>query len=322
MPPLILHHYPMSPFAEKMRLVLGFKGLDWRSVTIPSVMPKPDLLALTGGYRRTPVLQVGADVICDTALQCEVLEHLAPGPTLYPAHAKGLARVIAQWAEGPLFWAAMGVSLGGKGVAQLFAGQPPEAAQVFAADRGAMMGGMHPPRGGDAAGAYRSYLRRLSSMLDGQDYLLGAAASVADFAVYHPLWFTRVQTSALADIFNATPAVLAWMDRMAAIGHGRSEPMSATEAIAACGRFSGSEGVNDAQKALFGGSAEPFIDEHRIPLGTRVAIAPESFGTEASEGELIAATRTRLTLARTDARAGPVRVHFPRIGYRMTRADG
>lgn len=71
---LILHHYPTSPFAEKARLLLGFKQLSWRSVMIPPVMPKPDLVALTGGYRKTPVLQVGADVYCDTALIARRLE--------------------------------------------------------------------------------------------------------------------------------------------------------------------------------------------------------------------------------------------------------
>ncbi|HEX3451354.1 MAG TPA: glutathione S-transferase N-terminal domain-containing protein, partial [Isosphaeraceae bacterium] len=69
---LILHHYPMSPFAEKIRLILGFKNLHWSSVLIPNIMPKPDLTALTGGYRKTPVLQIGADIYCDTALIAEV----------------------------------------------------------------------------------------------------------------------------------------------------------------------------------------------------------------------------------------------------------
>jgi len=104
---LILHHYPMSPFAEKVRLILGFKGLAWRSVQIPSIMPKPDLQALTGGYRRTPVLQVGADIYCDTALICDVLEHRQPAPALYPPAHKGAARILAQWADQQLFTAAM-----------------------------------------------------------------------------------------------------------------------------------------------------------------------------------------------------------------------
>jgi glutathione S-transferase len=71
---LILHHYDFSPFSEKIRLIFGLKALAWRSVTIPSVMPKPDLIALTGGYRHTPVLQIGADIFCDTRLIARELE--------------------------------------------------------------------------------------------------------------------------------------------------------------------------------------------------------------------------------------------------------
>ncbi|MDP2019355.1 MAG: glutathione S-transferase N-terminal domain-containing protein, partial [Hydrogenophaga sp.] len=122
---LILHHYPMSPFSEKVRLILGHKQLAWKSVLIPSVMPKPDVVALTGGYRRTPFLQIGADIYCDTALICDVLEHHQPAPTLYPEHNKGIARVLAQWADSTLFWAAMAYTLSPKGAAALFANQPP-----------------------------------------------------------------------------------------------------------------------------------------------------------------------------------------------------
>jgi len=75
---LIFHHYPSSPFSEKVRLVFGFKGLAWKSVIIPMIMPKPDVIALTGGYRKTPILQIGADVYCDTALICRVLDRLHP----------------------------------------------------------------------------------------------------------------------------------------------------------------------------------------------------------------------------------------------------
>ena len=53
---LILHHYDFSNFAEKARLMLGFKGLAWHAVTQPPILPKPDVTVLTGGYRRTPVI--------------------------------------------------------------------------------------------------------------------------------------------------------------------------------------------------------------------------------------------------------------------------
>ena len=304
MPDLILHHYPSSPFSEKTRLMLGFKGLAWRSVFIPSVMPKPDVQALTGGYRRTPLLQIGADVYCDTALIADVLERWVPTPALFPEPLKGVSRLVAQWADSSLFWAAMGHNLSPKGAAAMFAGQPPGVAQAFAADRGAMSTGMQRLRPGDATAAYRSYLRRLAHMLHDQPYLLGDAPCIADFAAYHPLWFSRVVNPGMAGVLDATPGVLAWMDRMAAIGHGQPSKCHSAEAIAVAAAAEPAPLPDDV-----------FQDDHGIALGSRVTVAAESFGPEATEGTLLAATRTHYTLARTDERAGRLHVHFPRIGY-------
>ena len=306
---LILHHYPTSPFSEKIRLILGYKNLPWKSVVIPVIMPKPDLVALTGGYRKTPVLQIGADIYCDTALICDVLEHLQPMPTLYPEPSKGMARTLAHWADNTLFWTAMAFSMQPKGVAQMFSNAPPEMARAFIEDRKAMSVGMARLRPADAAAAYKSYLRRLSDMLDDLPFLLGDVPCIADFAMYHPLWFTRVRTSVLADILSATPAVLEWMDRMAAIGHGSMEQFSAAEAIAVAAASTPAP-LHDAHDNVF-------QDEDGIPLGSRVQVCGESFGPEPSEGELLAATRMHYTLRRTDERAGTVHVHLPRIGYQL-----
>lgn len=307
---LVLHHYSTSPFSEKIRLILGYKKLAWKSVAVPQIMPKPDVQALTGGYRKTPFLQIGADIYCDTALICDVLEHHAPTPSLFPAGQQGVARTVAQWADSTLFWAAMAYNLSPKGAAALFANAPPEAAKAFAADRGAMSAGMTRLRPGDATAAYKSYLRRLANMLDAQAFLLGTAPTVADFSAYHPLWFSRVRNAAMAGILEATPGVLAWMDRMAAIGHGTPEKMSSADAVALA--------ANSTPAALMD---EVFQDEHGIPLGTEVTITAESFGPEPTTGILMAATRTRYTLARTDERAGQVHVHFPRIGFVLKKAD-
>jgi glutathione S-transferase len=308
---LILHHYPTSPFSEKVRLVLGYKQLAWKSVVIPAIMPKPDVVALTGGYRKTPFLQIGADIYCDSALICDVLEHLQPAPTLYPEADKGLSRIVAQWADTTLFWAAMAYNLQPKGAASMFEGAPPEAAKAFGADRAAMSSGMNRLRPADATAAYKSYLRRIASMLDGQDFLLGNTPCVADFAAYHPLWFSAKRVPIMADILNATPQVLAWMGRMAAIGHGRMEKLSATESIAICAQSAGATAPLDPY----------FQDEHGIALGSEVTIAAETFGQEATAGTLVAATRTRFTLKRVDERAGTVHVHFPRIGYVLKAAQ-
>ena len=303
---LILHHYPTSPFGEKVRLMLGYKNLPWQSVLIPMVMPKPDVLALTGGYRKTPVLQIGADMYCDTALIADVLEHLQPQPTLYPEPVKGLVRTLAQWGDSTLFWAAMAYNMQPRGLAQIFSNTAPEALQAFREDRGAMSAGMMRLRPADAAVAYKSYLRRISDMLDSHPFLLGEAPCIADFAMYPPLWFTRMRTPVLADILSLTPAVQDWLNRMTAIGHGTHQELSAAEAIDIAARATPIALRDDI-----------FLDEHGIALGSRVTISAETFGPEPTEGELIAATRMHYSLRRTDPRAGTVHVHFPRIGYAL-----
>ena len=309
-PSLIFHHYPSSPFSEKVRLMLGYKSIPWKSVVIPMVSPKPDLVALTGGYRKTPVLQIGADIYCDTALIADVLEHIQPLPTLYPEPSKGMARTLAQWGDTTLFWTSMAYNMQPRGVAQLFEHAPPEAAQAFALDRKAMSAGMARQRPQDAAAAYRSYLRRLSDMLDDRPFMLGDMPCITDFAVYHPLWFTRVRTSVLAGLLDATPAVLDWMDRMAGIGHGAMEKFSARQALDVAAASTPATLHDDV-----------FQDEHGIALGSQVLISAETFGHEPTQGELVAATRMHYTLRRVDARAGMVHVHFPRIGYSLKAFD-
>jgi glutathione S-transferase len=315
MPDLILHHYPSSPFSEKIRLALGYKKLAWKSVIIPAIMPKPDVLALTGGYRKTPFLQVGADIYCDSALICDVLEHVQAEPALYPPHLKGVARVFAQWADTTLFWAAMAYNLQPKGAAHVFAKAPPEAAKAFGEDRKAMGSNMVRLRPGDATSAYRSYLRRIANMAEEHDFLFGTDPCVADFAAYHGLWYTRVQVPLLADILNATPAVGEWMDRMAAIGHGTMDKFSSADAITVA---KAAEPMPPGQNLLIDSA---FQDDHGIALGSAVTITAEVFGPEPTEGVLIAATRTHYTLRREDPRAGTVHVHFPRIGYVLRKIE-
>jgi glutathione S-transferase len=310
---LILHHYPESPFSEKVRLMLGAKKLSWRSVHVPRIQPKPDVVALTGGYRRTPFLQVGADIYCDTALIADVLEHVQPEPPLYPLPLKGVARIFAQWADSTLFWAAMAYNIQPKSAAGMF---PNEAvAQAFMADRKAMRVNMTSLRPADATSAYRSYLRRIAHMADEHDFLFGADPCIADFAAYHPLWYTRHRAPMLADILQPTPSLLEWMDRMAALGHGIADPLSPEDAITVAQK---AEPMPPGQNLLVDSA---FQDDHGIPLGTRVTITAESFGSESTEGDLVAATRTHYSLSRTDARAGLLHVHFPRIGYVLKKAD-
>jgi glutathione S-transferase len=301
---LILHHYPASPFAEKIRLIFGFKQLSWQSVTIPVIMPKPDLTALTGGYRRTPVLQIGADIYCDTALIAEVLDQIGPGPSLFPPALAGQARLLAQWADTTLFWSVIPYLFQPAGVAELFAGMPPEAAKAFARDRAAMRAGSSGGIGHEEATAsLKLYLQRLEQMLQQSGaFLLGEVATIADFSVYHPIWFIK-RIKALAGILQDSPALLAWHARMHALGHGKQSELSAATALEVATRSTPQANAS-AGHAL---------------LGQTVQVTPSDYAMDSVEGELVAVQDDRVGLKRIDQRVGEVVVHFPRIGFRMER---
>jgi glutathione S-transferase len=303
---LTLHHFDRSPFSEKVRLVLGFKKLRWRSVKVPVILPKPDVVALTGGYRRTPFLQIGADIYCDTALMCRVIDQVAPEPPLYASPAGGVQNIVAQWADSPLFWAAVPYALQPAGLAHAFGGVPPEEIQAFAADRAAMTAGLRRATTTDATAQLTTYLGWLRAQLaGGQAFLLGDQPCIADFAAVHPVWFVR-QSPPLAAISDDA-AINAWYDRMMAFGHGGPELVSSTDAIAAAA----------AATAHAATEVEPGLGFER---GAPVTVSAMDYATDLVAGTLVGLTANQVTIERRDERAGTVHVHFPRIGYQIKKA--
>jgi glutathione S-transferase len=302
---LILHHYPMSPFAEKIRLILGFKGLRWSSVLIPNMMPKPDVTALTGGYRKTPVLQIGADIYCDTALIADVIEERAPQPTLYPGGIDGPSRVLAQWADSTLFWTAIPYTMQPAGLPHLFEGAPPEAIKAFADDRTVFRANIPRMRPGDAIGAFALYLDRLEQSLGTQKFFFGSAVTLADFSIFHCLWFV-VRGGPVAKILDSYPALRSWRERMAAIGHGTYDKLDSGAAIAI---------ARDSTAEKSPGN----VDTHGLAIGDRVVVAATDTGVDPIEGVLYGAARDRVSIAREDPRAGRVVVHFPRLGFELRK---
>jgi glutathione S-transferase len=303
---LILHHYPTSPFAEKIRLVLGYKKLPWGSVLIPNMMPKPDVVALTGGYRKTPLLQIGADIYCDTALIAEVIESLAPNPSLYPARVAGISRLLAQWADTTLFWTAVPYTLQPAGLAHMFAGAPPEAVKAWSDDRAAFRANTPRMRPPETQAALPIYLRRLEQSLGNQEFFFGDAPSIADFAIYHCLWFVA-RGGPMAQVLVSYPGLQRWRSTMSGIGHGTFERLDSAQAISI------------AHAATPSTPMGVTADSHGIAAGERVIVAATDTGVDPVEGNLVAATEDRISISRDDSRAGRVVVHFPRLGFEMRR---
>jgi glutathione S-transferase len=303
---LILHHYPNSPFAEKIRLILGFKKLQWDSVMIPNMMPKPDVIALTGGYRKTPLLQIGADIYCDTALIADVIESLAPTPSLYPPETAAASRTLAQWADSTLFWTSVAYTMQPAGLAHMFAGVPPETIKAWGDDRAVFRANTPRMRPAEADAALAIYLQRLDESLGGSSFFFGDSPSIADFSIYHCLWFVS-RGGPVAQVLESSPRIQAWRDRMAAFGH------------ATFVRLDSSEAIRIANAASPDASAGVNVDSHGIAAGETVVIAATDTGVDPVEGALYGATADRISIKREDAQAGTVVVHFPRLGFEMRR---
>ena len=301
---IILHHYPRSPFAEKIRLILGAKHLHWASVLIPSIMPKPDVVALTGGYRKTPILQIGADIYCDSALIADVLDTMSPKVPLYPADVAAASRIVAQWADSTLFWTAIPYTLQPAGIAHMFSGDPPDAIKAFVEDRKSFRANIPRMRGPEARGSLTLYLTRLEEVIGDQAYLFGAQPSIADFSIYHCLWFVS-QGGPVAQILEPFPQLEGWRKRMQSFGHGTSERLESGAAI------------DIARASIPAPSLGVDGEIHGVAAGEKVVIAATDTGVEPVEGELYAATADRISIVREDARAGRVAVHFPRLGFEL-----
>ncbi|MBI2801790.1 MAG: glutathione S-transferase family protein [Gammaproteobacteria bacterium] len=306
---LILHHYDFSNFSEKIRVILGLKDCTWGSVEIPATEPKPDYTPLTGGYRRTPALQCGADVYCDTRLIAEVLEARVPVPSLFPGHSPARTRVlvegIAAWAEDRLFWP---LALYVTGVnAHKFPAS-------FHADRSRLHGKPMPTLAQVEASAryrlsqWRVQLGWIEELLDNaHPYVLGEAVSLADLTLYMAPWFLE-QIGGRSALLDTLPRTREWMANIAALGHGHPVPCAAEDALA------------------IAVAAEPqplVVSDYESPegleLGTLVTVSPFDDHSAPSHGRLAAIDDERLVIATEHPRTGRLHVHFPRLGYRVRR---
>ena len=306
---LILHHYDASPFAEKARLMLGFKQLSWRSVEIPRIMPKPDLTALTGGYRKTPVLQVGADIYCDTALIARRLEAEKATPSLFPEGQEFVAASFAQWADAVVFQHAVTLVFQPESIAVRMGKLPPAAQQAFVADRAALFAGGSASRlpAAQAKLQWPVLMARLQQQLAREegDFLCGEP-STADFAMAHPLWFLK-GTHVTAPLVDDYPEVAAWLGRVLGFGHGAHSPLSSEEAIAI---------AREAQPAPL--PDEDFSQALGFQVGQQVSVAATDYGVDPVQGELLCVSAEAIILRRQDERAGTLHVHFPRLGFALS----
>ena len=294
----ILHQYAASPFSELVRVAFGLKGMAWQSVIIPNIMPKPDLVELTGGYARTPVVQIGADIYCDTAAILAAIDHLQPEPSLYPSPLGALHKVMANWAGGPQFMAHVGAALGAMPADALPQGFVDDRKSRFGLDMAALSRAT--PHLTTQALTAAHWLD--TSLGDGRAFIGGDAAGHADLAFYANIWFVRgnpFAKAATAEIF-ALPHLARWYQRVAALGHGTPETILAADAIAIAAAAT--------PAAVTRGIDAPFGRDQTV------AIKTDGSGDAPVVGRLVQCDPTGIIVRRTGERCGDVSVHFPRMG--------
>jgi glutathione S-transferase len=300
---LILHHFDWSPFAEKARLALGLKSLAWASVQIPMIMPRPDLMPLTGGYRKTPTLQIGADIYCDTRLIARELERRFPMPTLFPGGQRGLALALSHWSDTAFFEPGAGLSMG----------MNKEVPEAVVNDRKAFFNFMDFSRLEADVPHLLSQLRANADLVeqalaDGRRWLMGDAPGWADITAYFPVWMTRTFIPGAAPLLQPYGRLAAWEERVRGLGHGTRRDIDSQVAL----------DIARAATPEAGRGVDPG-DPLGLAAGERVSVAPDDYGKTPVTGELVTLELHEVAVRREDPRVGTVVTHFPRIGYRIER---
>jgi glutathione S-transferase len=298
---IILHHYQLSPYSEKVRLAFGLKGLSRRSVEIPIWTPRPKLTPMTGGYRRTPILQIGAEFYCDTLLILRIIEKLRASNSLYPSGQEGLVKAFCWSIEKSSFMNAVCLTvsnMGGKLPAELIEERRPffginlEPSELL------------PKRG--------IYLQRVNAhfhwlgetLADGRRFIFGQGATAADLAAYHPIWFIRQNAGPEIEALLSIDAIGPWYDRAAAIGHGSVTDMAPEEAIEIAKSAQPNEAKNWSSEAQNVG----------LKLGGWVSVTPDDYGSPVF-GRLLVWDAEEVVIGHEDPSVGRVSLHFPRAGF-------
>ena len=292
---IILHHYDRSSYSRKARHMLAFKGLSWKSVTIPDIMPKPDLMPLTGGYRLTPVMQIGANVYCDTDLIAAYLDVICPDPPLFSQGVDPADHsAMCFWANS--FFHQEVRALSGTGMIP----------QAFVEDRNKVLPfyDIDEEEGRRMTPGFLSQIQARMNDLDrqladGRPYIFGEAPLYADFSMFSKTVLFQ-EFPLFHSMLDELPHLNNWIHRLAQIQRGDGEPMDSKEALKVAAKAEPVIPTND------------YIDPVGLKLGDRLRITPAEWGMCPSEGELVYLNVKEIAIKRTSDELGSLVQHFPR----------
>ena len=248
-------------------------------------------------------MQIGADVFCDSQVILAEIERRDPGAGVLA----GVDSMVNLWADRLFFQAS---------VAVIFAELGDNVGADFIKDREKLSGGSFNIAGMKAAaipmrGQWRGHAAWIEHALAANgDFLAGAAPGMIDIAAHMNVWFVSQFTPHLAGpLLAGLDRVVAWRDRMNAVGHGTRAEMSPADALAV------------AKASQPGGfTVHDGADPSGLAPGAPVTVAADDYGRDPISGTLVAANADRVVIARDTPDLGALHLHFPRTGYILLAA--
>ncbi|AEV35958.1 hypothetical protein PSE_1446 [Pseudovibrio sp. FO-BEG1] len=301
---MIFHHKDVSPYSEKIRLMLGYTGISWSSVQAPLTPPRPSIDPLAGGYRRIPVAQKGADVFCDTILIAEEIARLSENPQLSPFGQSEDLSAFLQELETDVFFACV-ASIPVFGVIKALLQQVPlRVIPGYLQDKKKLMTDTHllQPSRENAKATWQRFLDQLENQLT-SDFLHGYTPGIADFSAVHMVWFREKMDR--RQVFKGRRLLRNWFHRMAAIGHGHRTGITTEDALQIAAHADPRKISEEMKRSAL--------------IGATVAVGPTDYATQATHGELVGEDENRWVLARDTQVAGRVHVHLPKRRFALTR---
>lgn len=301
---IILHHYAFSTFSEKVRLALGMKGLAYKAVETAGLPPRPLLAPLTGGYRRIPVLQIGADIYCDTNIILPALERLQPAPTFYPNGSEGVARGLSFAWDRQMWIPTIGVLVHyiGEHIPPEFIKDRKEGYLGIDIGKAAMAPEL--PLHRQRVAAQVAWLKQ--ALGTGKKFVFGDAPSALDLTCYQTIYLLRKNCPPQVDAFVGLDGPIpGWYERITALGHGRPTAMTEQQA------FDVARDAKPVAVTHLRGDGDP----QGLRAGSVVTVTPDDNARVPVRGTLVAASDSEIVIHRQDAQVGDLHVHFPRLGF-------
>lgn len=302
----------------------------------PPILPRPDLTRLGIKHRRIPICSIGRDIYLDTRLILAKLETLSPPPSATLASATtpehiALQRLLSHLtvAGGVFGWA----------VAILPPTLPIYSDPAFQADRATLFPGTGkftaptPQARAEAIANMRVYAGLLEATLlaDGREWLLGGKPGLADIDAVWPLhWLGTIPGALPPDQLSKEqfPRVFAWVERVdralgaaATAARGGGGGGGKIEGEEAARTIVGAAYFEEAGKVVEG---ESVVQVLGLKQGDRVVVFPSDYGmTHKDSGSLVSVDETQVVFeTKTELDGSPtVRVHAPRLGFRIVRED-